>query len=70
MTHIQLNIQVLPNKSLTEELMNEAKTRYRADKIIRSTRQKTDNITIIGLTHKDISVPYKGKKDWGGDGIR
>ena len=59
-------IKVLPNKPLAGSLMNDTRTRYRADKIIRSLQvSKSENRTIIALTHKDISVPLKGKKDWG-----
>jgi archaemetzincin len=46
--------------------MNDSKTRYRADKIINSLKKEANNHRImIGLTHKDVSVPYKGKADWG-----
>lgn len=59
-------IEVLPNKKLPPSLMNEEKTRYRADKIIRYVQEGKDNRRIIiALTHKDISVPLRGKKDWG-----
>ncbi len=56
-------IKVMPNKQLSEILMNDAKTRYRADKIINSLKGKTP--TVIALTHHDVSITYKGKKDWG-----
>ena len=60
------DIKVLPNKPLAGSLMNDARTRYRADKIIRSLQVgKSENRTIIALTHKDISVPLRGSKDWG-----
>lgn len=59
-------IVILPNKPLTDELKNDAKTRYRADKIIPELRKQINHHTaIIGLTHKDISVSHNGKKDWG-----
>ena len=46
--------------------MNDSKSRYRADKIINSLSKKAIKHKItIGLTHKDISIPYKGKPDWG-----
>lgn len=61
-----VGIEVLPSKKLTPSLMNDAKTRYRADKIIRYVQEGKDNRRIIiALTHKDISVPLRGKKDWG-----
>jgi len=64
------DVIVLPSKPLTESLMNDTKTRYRADKIINELKKdlKTKS-TIIGLTHKDVSVSYKGKKDWGVIGL-
>lgn len=62
----EFKFEVLPNKSLTTELMNDAKTRYRADKIINSLKKGAGkHKIIIALTHKDVSVPYKGKADWG-----
>ena len=58
--------EILPNKKLSVNLMNDSKSRYRADKIINSLKKEANNHRIIiGLTHKDISVPYKGKPDWG-----
>ena len=58
--------ETLPNKKLSVYLMNDSKSRYRADKIINSLKKEASNHRIIiGLTHKDISVPYKGKPDWG-----
>ena len=61
-----LSIDVLPNKPLTNTLMNEVGSRYRADKIINSLEKDADSQhIIIALTHKDISVSYKGRPDWG-----
>jgi archaemetzincin len=58
--------EILPNKKLSIDLMNDNKTRYRADKLINSLSKKAVKHKItIGLTHKDISIPYKGKSDWG-----
>lgn len=58
--------EILPNKKFSIDLMNDNKTRYRADKIIYSLSKKAVKHKItIGLTHKDISIPYKGKSDWG-----
>lgn len=58
--------EILPNKKLSVDLMNDSKSRYRADKIINSLSKKAIKHKItIGLTHKDISIPYKGKPDWG-----
>ena len=63
---VELEFEVLPNKKLSADLMNDNKTRYRADKIIDSLKDGAgDHKIIIALTHKDVSVPYKGKADWG-----
>ena len=63
---VTLCIDVLPNKPLEKSLMNEAGTRYRGDKIINSLAKDADKChIIIALTHKDISISYKGKPDWG-----
>ena len=63
---VAINVDVLPNKPLVGSLLNDEHTRYRADKIINSLAQAANSQRIIvGLTHKDISVSYKGKADWG-----
>ena len=63
---VEFDIEVLPNKKLSADLMNDSKSRYRADKIINSLKKEAGKQRImIGLTHKDVSVPYKGKADWG-----
>lgn len=63
---VEFEIEVLPNKKLSAELMNDAKTRYRADKIINALKKEAgDHKIIIALTHKDVSFPYKGRPDWG-----
>ena len=63
---VEFEFEVLPNKKLAADLMNDNKTRYRADKIINSLKDGAgDHKIIIALTHKDVSVPYKGKADWG-----
>ena len=63
---VEFEFEVLPNKKLSADLMNDSKSRYRADKIINSLKKEASNHRIIiGLTHKDVSVPYKGKPDWG-----
>ena len=63
---VEFEFEVLPNKKLSADQMNDSKTRYRADKIINSLKKEANNHRImIGLTHKDVSVPYKNKPDWG-----
>jgi len=58
--------EILPNKKLSIDQMNDNKTHYRADKIINSLSKKAVKHKIsIGLTHRDISIPYKGRPDWG-----
>jgi archaemetzincin len=63
---VEFEFDVLPNKKLSADLINNSKSRYRADKIIDSLKKEaSDHRIMIGLTHKDVSVPYKGKPDWG-----
>ena len=63
---VEFDFEVLPNKKLSADLMNDAKTRYRADKIINSLKEEAgDHRIIIGLTHKDVSFPHRGSPDWG-----
>lgn len=69
-SHIEImdgvDIEVLPNKKLSDAVFNQRKTRYRADKILNTYRNNADkHRVIIGLISDDISVPYKGKADWG-----
>ncbi len=60
-------VQVLPNRQLTEDLMNRAKTRYRASKILDQQQglQEQASDVIIGLTNSDISTTHHGHEDWG-----
>lgn len=60
-------VQVMPNKPLSEDLMNHAKTRYRASKILDQQQGmvKLPGDVVIGLTDKDISTSVHGYEDWG-----
>lgn len=60
-------IEVLPNKQLTNDFLGETKTKYRVDKIIHALEKDADYHKIyIGLTHKDICRDQKnGVTDWG-----
>ena len=60
-------IQVMPNKPLTEDLMNKGMTRYRASKILDQQQGlvKQPGDVVIGLTDKDISTSVHGYEDWG-----
>ena len=60
----EMNVVVLPNIRLADSLMNDRRSRYRGDKMIRSIPEDGHNAIIL-LTHKDISVTYKGRPDWG-----
>lgn len=61
-----VDIEIMPDTTLGETMLNKAKTRYRADKIINSYRKKANkHDVIIGLINDDISTTYKGKEDWG-----
>ena len=63
---VEFELEVLPNKKLSADLMNDSKSRYRADKIIDSLKKEAnDHRIMIGLTHKDVSYTYNGKADWG-----
>lgn len=63
---IDMLFEMLPTKPLEDTWKNDAKSRYRADKIINSmARSANKQHIIIALTHKDVSVSYKGNKDWG-----
>lgn len=61
------DVKVLPNKPLTVELMNDAKTRYRASKILDQQQGmlKQAGDVVVGLTDKDISTSIHGYEDWG-----
>ena len=60
-------VMVLPVKPLTQNLMNDAKTRYRADKILdqQASIDRHEDDVIIGLTDCDISTAAHGYEDWG-----
>lgn len=59
-----IEIEVLPNIKLYESLLNDNRTRYRADKMLKSIPEESFN-AIIQLTHQDISTSYKARADWG-----
>lgn len=65
--HGWTNVYVLPNKPLTKDMLNDAKTRYRANKILDWQRDSVDqtDFAIIGLTSEDISTTLHGYDDWG-----
>lgn len=66
MIDIDMQFEMLPPKPLEDTWKNDAKSRYRADKIINSmARSANKQHIIIALMHKDISVSYKGNNDWG-----
>ena len=63
---VEFVFEVLPNRPFTSDLMNDNKTRYRADKIIKlMAKEANDQRIMIGLTHKDVSCTYKAIQDWG-----
>lgn len=62
--------EALPPLPLSDSLLNRAKSRYRADTIIKSLSAKANDHNIyIGLTHKDISCSIRGNADWGVQGL-
>ena len=47
---VEFEFEVLPNRKLSADLLNDAKTRYRADKIINSLKENAgDHKIMIGL---------------------
>lgn len=67
---VELECEIHPPLPLSDTLMNDGHTRYRADKIIHSMAAYANRHNIyIGLTHKDISCSVHGKKDWGVQGL-
>ena len=67
---VEVECEVHPSLPLSDTLMNDGHTRYRADKIIRSMAGNANKQNIyIGLTHKDISCTIHDKKDWGVQGL-
>ena len=67
---VELECEVHPPLPLSDTLMNDGYTRYRADKIIHSMSANANSHNIyIGLMHKDISCSVHGKKDWGVQGL-
>ena len=67
---VEPECEVHPPLPLSDTMMNDGHTRYRADKIIRSIAANANRHNIyIGLTHKDISCSVHGKKDWGVQGL-
>lgn len=63
-TGLELDFDVLPRIILSDSMMNDIFTRYRADRIIPSLKDNHHDV-VVGLLHDDISCTYKGKKDWG-----
>lgn len=70
MFQVDLDFEVQPPLPLDDSFLNDSKTRYRANKIVKSMSSKADRQHIyIGLTHKDISCSIRGKEDWGVQGL-
>jgi archaemetzincin len=61
------DVQVLPAVSLDDSLLNDSKSRYRANKILDAQLKAKEEYTdvVVGLTEKDISTSVHGRKDWG-----
>lgn len=65
------SIEILPSQELTSDLMNDAHTRYRADKILRKNRKRYKQGTItIFVTNKDIQSPTKASPIMASGGSR
>lgn len=67
---IYVDVEILPAIDFPKESWNSAKTRHRADSIIRFLDRRTpsDRLT-IGLTNQDISTTKGKHKDWGVMGL-
>ena len=63
-TTSEYEFDVAPVIKLSDSLKNDSRSRYRADKMIRSIPEDSHRAVIL-LTHQDISVTYKGRADWG-----
>ena len=64
-------VKVLPIKQLPDTLLNQAKTRYRATKILdfqKQSHHKSHDV-IIGVTSSDISTSIHGYQDYGFQGL-
>lgn len=67
---IYSDVKILPSIPFPENSLNEAKTRHRADSLIKFLDSQTpDNAMTIGLTNKDISTTKGDHKDWGVMGL-
>lgn len=67
---LKQEIVVLPNRPLTNELLNDAKTRYSAGRILDDLKKVLKNgCTVIGLAHKDIATSNGDIPDWGVMGL-
>ena len=63
-------IKVMEETPLQKKFMNSAKTRYRADLLIKDLNLKAKEGTcVIGLTNKDISTTKGKYADWGVMGL-
>lgn len=71
MTAVMINeVHVLPNKPLPESALNDAKTRYRAEKILKLQQPQCKGfVLVMGLTNSDISTANRGHDDWGIQGL-
>ena len=60
---VEFEVEVLPNKTFTKELMNDAKTRYRADKIIGSLKDGAGDGTYTCVV-SDYRLKHKKRDYW------
>lgn len=61
---LNIKINILKNKVLSKQFLNNNKTRYRADSIINNQKNQYDYY-ILGLTHYDISSTVHNIDDYG-----
>lgn len=68
MVSTKISFKILPSMPLPKGCLNQAKSRYRATKILNWQRENLSipyGGVVIGLTHKDISTSAHGASDYG-----
>lgn len=59
-------IRILPNRTLSDNMKNRDRTRFRADSILNYEKSYCpDKVMMIGLLHEDISYSNKASDDFG-----
>lgn len=64
-SHIDLDFNVLPTKQLPDSFIAAGTHKYKAKDIINSITESSNHNVVIAVTHDDICLDYKGRKNWG-----